>query len=208
MNGGIIVNRKGIGSKEQTGNREVKCWLGAPRFPGVFGSRLVYYSGPLSISDIPFRPGTSFAWLNGNDNHSKREKVSMAKGRIRSVKDMRVWQIGMKISITCYRLTNQFPKHELYGLTSQIRRAAVSIPANIAEGFGRANPGDNHRHLSIAQGSLKELETLLEISTQLDYPDNGLDEVVRNCDELGKMMWALIEAVKRRRQNEKSKSRE
>ena len=125
----------------------------------------------------------------------------MDKANVRAVCDLRVWQIGMDISISCYKLTKTFPKHELYGLSSQIRRAAVSVPANIAEGYVRANPGDNHRHLSIAQGSLKELETLLEIAKRLDYSVSGIERVGRDCRELGKMLWRLIGAVRKRRSN-------
>jgi len=73
--------------------------------------------------------------------------------------------------------------------------------ANIAEGYGRANPGDNHRHLSIAQGSLKELETLLEVAKRLDYSVSGIERVGRDCRELGKMLWRLIGAVRKRRSN-------
>jgi four helix bundle protein len=123
----------------------------------------------------------------------------MVKDKVRSVKDLRVWQIGMDISIKCYRLTESLPKEERYGLTSQIRRAAVSVPANIAEGFGRANPGDNHRFLSIAQGSLKEVETLLEVARRLGYLGDGRPDLLRDCNALGKLLWAMIGAVKERR---------
>jgi four helix bundle protein len=72
-----------------------------------------------------------------------------------------VWQDAMTLAESCYRLTHQFPRDELFGLTSQIRRAAGSIPANIAEGHGRDNTGNFVQHLRISQGSLKELETHL-----------------------------------------------
>jgi len=127
------------------------------------------------------------------------EKPSMNRDKIRSVRDLVVWQVGMRISVRCYRLTEAFPKSELYGLTSQIRRAAVSVPANIAEGFGRGNPGDYHRHLSIAQGSLKELETLLELSQMLDLADSSSEEILASCDEQGKMLRALIGKIRERR---------
>jgi len=81
----------------------------------------------------------------------------MRTQRIRKVKDLRVWQIGMDLSVSCYRFTESFPKAERYGLTSQIRRASVSVPANIAEGYGRASTGDYQRFLRIAHGSLSEV---------------------------------------------------
>ena len=123
----------------------------------------------------------------------------MEKEKIRSVRDLRVWQVGMELSISCYRLTKGFPSDERYGLISQIRRASVSVPANIAEGYGRGNPGDNHRHLSIAQGSLKELETLLELAVRLGYTSEAVNRILAECDALGKMMRELIAAVKERR---------
>ena len=86
---------------------------------------------------------------------------------IRSYRDLRVWQDGMTLAARCYRLTQQFPKEELYGLTSQIRRSASSIPANIAEGNGRENRREYIQFLRIAQGSLKELETHLLFSIQV-----------------------------------------
>jgi four helix bundle protein len=121
----------------------------------------------------------------------------MNAGKISSVRDLLVWRVGMDISIGCYKVTESFPKHELYGLVSQIRRASVSVPANIAEGYGRANPGDYHRHLSIAPGSLKELETLLEIADRLGY---GTDEsLARSCDEQGRMLRSLISKIRKAR---------
>ena len=82
-------------------------------------------------------------------------------GRIESYEDLEVWQLAMTLAEHCYELTKQFPKEELYGLISQIRRAAVSIPANIAEGYGRDQTGNFIQFLRIAQGSSRELETHL-----------------------------------------------
>ena len=122
----------------------------------------------------------------------------MDAGKIRSVRDLRVWQVGMDLTVASYRLTNCFPKHELYGITSQLRRASVSIPANIAEGFGRASAGDYQRFLRIAQGSLKELETLLEISLRLDYSSKiSIARLEKTSDELGKMLRSLISSIGR-----------
>ena len=76
-----------------------------------------------------------------------------------SYRDLVVWQTAMALAVDCYQLTRNFPRDEMFGLTSQIRRAAASIPANIAEGHGRENTGAFIQHLRIAQGSSKELET-------------------------------------------------
>ena len=88
---------------------------------------------------------------------------------IRSYRDLEVWQKAMALVVESYRFTNLFPKSETYGLSSQIQRAATSIPANIAEGHGRDHLGDYLHHLSVANGSLMELETHLEIASRLSY---------------------------------------
>src|SRR5690554_3775198 len=91
---------------------------------------------------------------------------SMSSGR--SYRDRKVGQPGMDLAGGCYRLTRTFPREEVYGMTSQIRRAAVSIPANIAEGWGRENRGEYIQFLRIAQGSLKEVETHLLLAARVD----------------------------------------
>jgi four helix bundle protein len=88
---------------------------------------------------------------------------------INSFRDLRVWQAGMELVEQVYLLTQIFPKREMYGLASQIQRAAVSIPSNIAEGHTREHSKEFLHHLSIAQASLAELETQLEIATRLKY---------------------------------------
>jgi four helix bundle protein len=96
----------------------------------------------------------------------------------------------------CYRLTREFPRDELFGLTSQIRRAVGSVPANIAEGHGRENTGSFVQYLRISQGSLKELETHLLLSERvgvLSGPD--LQPVIAQCESLGKMLRALIRSL-------------
>src|SRR4051812_17793192 len=88
---------------------------------------------------------------------------------VRGYKDLRVWQDGMSVVESVYRLTQSFPKHEIYSLSSQLRRAAVSVPVNIAEGHNREHLKEYLHFLSIAQGSLGELETEVEIAKRLDY---------------------------------------
>ena len=86
---------------------------------------------------------------------------------ITTYRQLDVWQRAIQLVETVYLLTRQFPADERYGLTSQLQRAAVSVPANIAEGWGRSHRGDYPRHLSIARGSLMEVETLLIIAEKL-----------------------------------------
>jgi four helix bundle protein len=89
--------------------------------------------------------------------------------KIKSHKDLKVWQESMDLVIQIYKLVENFPKHEVYGLSSQIRRASISIPSNIAEGAGRKGGKEFTRFLYIALGSLSEVETQLEISQRLNY---------------------------------------
>jgi four helix bundle protein len=86
-------------------------------------------------------------------------------------KDLDLWKDSIELVVEIYRITRNFPKEELYGITNQIRRAAVSIPANTSEGSARHSPADFTRFLRIAQGSLSEFETLLLISLKLNYLD-------------------------------------
>ena len=88
---------------------------------------------------------------------------------IQTYRDLTVWQKSMDLVAEIYRLTKLFPQEELFGLTSQIRRAAVSVPANIAEGYGRIHRKEYLHHLSIARGSLMEVETHLQIAVRLTF---------------------------------------
>ncbi|MFP6673929.1 MAG: four helix bundle protein [Pirellulaceae bacterium] len=87
---------------------------------------------------------------------------------INSYRDLQVWQKGMVLAKECYFLTREFPREEMYGMTLQIRRAAASVPANIAEGYGRESTGDYIRFLRVSQGSLKELETNHLLSAEVE----------------------------------------
>jgi len=91
--------------------------------------------------------------------------------KARKFKDLVVWQKAHKLVIEIYKLTKTYPKNEMFGLTSQLRRAAISVPANIAEGFKRATIPDKLRHLNIAQGSLEEVRYYLILSHDLEYGD-------------------------------------
>jgi four helix bundle protein len=102
----------------------------------------------------------------------------------------------MTLAEFCYRLTRQFPRDELFGLTSQIRRSAGSVPANIAEGHGRENTGNFVQHLRVSQGSLKELETHLLLAERVGIlPGADLQPVLAQCEGLGKMLRALIRSL-------------
>ena len=118
---------------------------------------------------------------------------------VRSYRDLEVWQRAPYLVVECYRLTNLLPKSELYGLASQIQRAAVSIPANIAEDHGREHLGDYLHHLSVANGSLMELETHLHIANRLSYLEmRQIEPVLSLSAEVSRMLSGLIRALKRR----------
>jgi len=105
----------------------------------------------------------------------------------------------MSLAEHCYRLTGKFPRDELFGLTSQIRRAAASIPANIAEGHGRESTGNFVQNLRISQGSLKELETHLLLAERvgiLNREETG--PTVERCESVGKMIRALIRSLQQK----------
>jgi four helix bundle protein len=103
----------------------------------------------------------------------------------------------MQLTVAIYRLTREFPREEIYGLTSQIRRAAVSVPSNIAEGQGRLSPGEFQQFLGIARGSLCELQTQLEIARALEFGDSALiDEADRLSHEVGKMIYSFLQSIK------------
>jgi four helix bundle protein len=106
---------------------------------------------------------------------------------VKSHKDLKVWKESMELVILIYAATKEFPKDELYGLTSQIKRASISIPSNIAEGAGRKGAKEFIRFLYIALGSLSELETQIEIALNLNYVKN-LDEVILKIIYIRRML--------------------
>jgi four helix bundle protein len=113
-----------------------------------------------------------------------------------SFRELLVWQKGMALVTQVYFLTKIFPKEELYALTAQIRRSAVSIPSNIAEGFGRHHKQDYIRFLEIARSSLYELQTQLEISKNVNYlTEEELNIVFEMCKELEKMINSFIKTI-------------
>jgi len=108
-------------------------------------------------------------------------------------KDLNVWKKSMNLVILTYRLTGQFPKEELFGLSSQMRRAAVSIPSNIAEGHGRNSDKELIRFLFISLGSASELETQILLSNKLDFlNEEGFNQLNELNNEVIRMLVALI----------------
>lgn len=109
-------------------------------------------------------------------------------------RELVVWQKAMELVKSVYAMTKVLPKSELYGLVSQSRRAAVSIPANIAEGHGRNSKKDYVRFLTIARGSLRELETLLLLIDDLELAVTG--EELKQCDDVSRLLSGLITKMK------------
>lgn len=125
---------------------------------------------------------------------------------IKTFRDLIVWQKSMSLVTELYRLSTAFPKEEVYGLTSQMRRCAVSIPSNIAEGFGRQSTSDYVRFLNIASGSLYELQTQIEISHNLGYVGkDAFDAIYEDTREIERMLSSLIRSLKRRNEGQRSR---
>jgi four helix bundle protein len=116
-----------------------------------------------------------------------------------SYRDLRVWQSAMDMVIEVYKATDSFPRHEMYGLAGQMRRAAVSVPSNIAEGKGRLTDRDRAHFFSQARGSLLELETQIIISQRLSYlADAVATALLSRCQDAGRMLNALVESIRPR----------
>jgi four helix bundle protein len=116
---------------------------------------------------------------------------------VQSFRDLQGWQRSMQLTVAVYRMTQSFPREEVYGLSSQIRRSAVSIPSNIAEGQGRLNTGEFRQFLGVARGSNCELQTQLMIARALKFSDpKSLDEAEGLSHEVGKMLFVMLESLK------------
>lgn len=114
-------------------------------------------------------------------------------GEIRSHRDLRAWQLAYALGLRVLRASATFPKHELFGLASQIRRCGVSVSSNIAEGFGRGSRADYLRFLKIARGSLFELDTQLRFALDLRYiRPNGHESLMMDWNEVSKVLAGLI----------------
>lgn len=116
--------------------------------------------------------------------------------KIDSYRDLLVWEQAMELAAAVYRTTRAWPREELYGLTSQARRAATSVPANIAEGCGRENPRSYVQFLKIAQGSLKELETHLLIARRIEIAEvASVRPLLAQCESVGKLLRLLMRKI-------------
>lgn len=115
-----------------------------------------------------------------------------------SYRDLKTWQNAMSLAEACYLHTKTFPRDELFGLTAQVRRAAASVPANIAEGYGRDSLASYIHFLKIAQGSLKELETHIILATRIKLlPPEQSTSLISQSDEVGRMLRGLIKSLQR-----------
>jgi len=117
---------------------------------------------------------------------------------IKTFRDLVVWQKAMVMVVAVYKISKSFPDDEIYGLTSQMRRCAISIPSNIAEGFGRGSTKDYVRFLRIATGSLYELQTQMEICLRLGFIDRqGFEGLFDSSREIERMLSSLVRKVQR-----------
>jgi four helix bundle protein len=116
-----------------------------------------------------------------------------AMEKARRFQDLKVWQKSHQFVLEIYKLTRSFPDYELFGLTSQMRRAAVSIPANIAEGFKRRGKADKVRFFNISQGSLEETRYYLILASDLVYAETG--DLQFEVDEVGRLLDAYMKAI-------------
>jgi four helix bundle protein len=120
---------------------------------------------------------------------------------VQSFRDLQVWQRSIQMSVSIYRLTQGFPREEIYGMTSQMRRSAVSVASNIAEGHGRLSTGEYRQFLGMARGSNFELQTQLEIARALGFSDPRILEEAEGLSfEVGKMISGVLNATKDKEQ--------
>ncbi len=111
-------------------------------------------------------------------------------------KNLKVWQKADELALVIYRVTRYFPKDELYGLTSQLRRAALSVPTNIVEGYARKGDKELSRFITIAIGSLAEVEYLLSFSRRLEYlTEDAYQEVETLRNEVGRLLWSFYKKL-------------
>jgi four helix bundle protein len=126
------------------------------------------------------------------------KKVSSSEnGRTRHFRDLLVWQKAMGLARAIYKETETLPQKEIFGLQSQLRRAAVSVPSNIAEGHGRLDDGYFRQFLATSRGSLFELETQLELAAGLKFLDEAkAARLIEQCEEVARMINGLLAAMK------------
>lgn len=118
---------------------------------------------------------------------------------IKSYKDLDVWKIAMSLAESCYLATRNFPHEEMYGMTAQIRRASTSIPANIAEGYGRDQTGSFIQFLRVSQGSARELETHVILAGRIGLlRSDAVSGLLDECEKISKMLRSMIRSLEAR----------
>jgi four helix bundle protein len=123
------------------------------------------------------------------------------RGKMQSYKELTVWQLAMSLTFDVYRASTRFPREEMYGLTSQTRRAAVSVASNIAEGQGRATRGEFVQFLCTARGSLFELETQLMIADELGYLRDTSGGIRQKLTRVAQLLNALVSSLRQSRRS-------
>ena len=119
---------------------------------------------------------------------------------MKTIRDLLIWQKAMNLVTNTYQITQKFPKEELFGLTSQIRRSAISLPSNIAEGYGRQGKNDYLKFLNIALSSLFEMQTQIEIAKNIDYlNENEFNILHEKSREVERMLVSFINKIKDRK---------
>jgi four helix bundle protein len=117
---------------------------------------------------------------------------------IKSFRDLQVWQRAHELVLLVYQVTENFPEQERFGITAQLRRSAASIPANIAEGYGRRTTRELLQSLAVANGSLEETRYFLLLSSDLKYLESdAYNRLSTNCDSVGQMLGALVRSLKK-----------
>jgi four helix bundle protein len=141
---------------------------------------------------------SSFVTFTLLEHHLGYHLLKEIPMKVKNYQELIVWQKAMDLVEEVYTVSRNFPREEIYGLTSQLRRAAISIPSNVAEGQGRRTIPDFLRHLSIAYGSLRELETQILIATRLGYLAQGkCYDVMNMAAEVGRLLNGLMSSLAR-----------
>jgi four helix bundle protein len=128
------------------------------------------------------------------------KRAAYGEQKPKTYRDLKVWQEGMNLVEACYKQSQSYPADETYGLRSQIRRAAVSVVCNIAEGWGRDSAGEFDHALSFSGGSLREIETQVLVAQRFSFGDQDMiPGILAKCDAVGRMIFRLREVVQKRR---------
>ena len=131
-----------------------------------------------------------------SEQRSGVRKSPPASDFAKSYRDLVVWQRSIELTVALYKLTHSFPREEMFGLTTQLRRASVSIASNIAEGYGRGSKGEYRNFLGIARGSTLEVQTQLVIARQLGLGNPAdITKSEALADQTGRMLWAMMQKL-------------